>query len=119
MLGYHVHEKAILLSVVPLGLEAAGMLHCARIFLRLSFIGNYSLLPLIFTDDEYILKASPMLVYLSSSGHLILMHVLSCLFIAKTLLKWLICLTPELFVDADACVLSLLRSELHLARSDI
>ena len=59
MLGYHVHEKAILLSIVPLALEAAGSLHCARIFQRLSTIGHYSLLPLIYTKDECILKVRP------------------------------------------------------------
>ncbi len=59
MLGYHVHEKAILMSIVPLALEAAGSLRCARIFQRLSTIGHYSLLPLIYTQDECILKVCP------------------------------------------------------------
>ena len=82
MLGYHVHEKAILLSIVPLALEAAGNLHCARIYQRLSSIGNYSLLPLIFTSDEYILKASLLISSLSIPGQTYLMHVMSCLFSA-------------------------------------
>ena len=56
MLGYHVHEKAILLSIVPLTLGAAGSLQNARVFQRLSAIGHYSLLPLIFTKDEHLLK---------------------------------------------------------------
>lgn len=58
MLGYHVHEKAILLSIVPLAIEAVGSLRCARIHQRLSSIGHISLLPLIFTQDEYILKVN-------------------------------------------------------------
>ncbi len=65
MLGYHVHEKAILLSVVPLALEAAGSLRCARIFQRLSTIGHYSLLPLIYTQDECILKVCSCRPFLS------------------------------------------------------
>ncbi|CAL5226071.1 g8885 [Coccomyxa viridis] len=63
MLGYHVHEKAILMSIVPLALEAAGSLRCARIFQRLSTIGHYSLLPLIYTQDECILKMLMVLAY--------------------------------------------------------
>ena len=58
MLGYHVHEKAILMSIVPLAIEALQSLRCARIYQRLSAIGHISLLPLIFTQDEYILKVN-------------------------------------------------------------
>ncbi|CAK0784065.1 hypothetical protein CVIRNUC_007268 [Coccomyxa viridis] len=56
MLGYHVHEKAILLAILPLTLVAAQSLQCARVFTRLSTIGHFSLLPLIFTPNEYPLK---------------------------------------------------------------
>ena len=56
MLGYHVHEKAILLAILPLTLDATQSLQCARVFTRLSTIGHFSLLPLIFTRNEYPLK---------------------------------------------------------------
>ena len=59
MLGYHVHEKAVLLCIVPLALEAARSLRRARIFQRLSTIGHFSLLPLIYTQDECLLKVCP------------------------------------------------------------
>ena len=65
MLGYHVHEKAILLSIVPLALRAASSLHCARIFQRLSVIGHFSLLPLIHTHNEFLLKVSPLMYRIS------------------------------------------------------
>ncbi len=59
MAGYHVHEKAILMVILPLTLGAVNSRAAARSFLMLSMTGHYALLPLLFTKNEYPLKVSP------------------------------------------------------------
>lgn len=61
MLGYHVHEKAVLMVAVPLGLLAAagrmpGGRAAAGDCLFLSTVGTYSLFPLLFEPQEYAVK---------------------------------------------------------------
>ena len=56
MLGYHVHEKAILVAILSFALDLAKSPKSACIYQRLSTVGHYSLLPLIFIRKEYILK---------------------------------------------------------------
>lgn len=61
MFGWHVHEKAILMVLIPLGLlpileycqprEHSG-LHSMRWFAFLSIVGSYSLFPLLFPLTE-------------------------------------------------------------------
>ena len=65
--GYHVHEKAILLSLLPLAVVAvrdpdAGL---GKTFLILSSAGYSGLLPLIFTDFE-----QPMIILLFACSEL-------------------------------------------------
>ncbi|RKP09944.1 glycosyltransferase family 57 protein [Thamnocephalis sphaerospora] len=50
LFGWHVHEKAVLLMVIPL--VAAESLERFRIFALLSAAGHVSLLPLLFTSAE-------------------------------------------------------------------
>jgi len=50
MFGWHVHEKAILLVIIPLALLAVDNPQYTRHFLFLSITGHCSLLPLIFTQ---------------------------------------------------------------------
>ncbi|DAZ93057.1 TPA: hypothetical protein N0F65_009731 [Lagenidium giganteum] len=52
MLGYHVHEKAILQVVLPLGLMAADSVHDMRLYRFASIVSNVSLFPLLFTVAE-------------------------------------------------------------------
>ena len=66
MLGYHVHEKAILLAILSFSLDAAKSPKQACIFHRLSNIGHFSLLPLIFTHEEYPLKVRCSYVFIMS-----------------------------------------------------
>ena len=65
--GYHVHEKAILLSLLPLAVVAVrnpdGGL--GKTFLILSSAGYSGLLPLIFTDFE-----QPMIILLFACSEL-------------------------------------------------
>ncbi|KAI9000909.1 glycosyltransferase family 57 protein [Trametes punicea] len=56
MFGWHVHEKAILLVLVPLSLLAAESNAYFRIFTITSIAGIYSLFPLLFTPAETLVK---------------------------------------------------------------
>ena len=69
MFGWHVHEKAILHVVVPMVLLLGGeRKHDAdadaeyrenrRDYVILSIAGYYALLPLLFREDEYLMKVS-------------------------------------------------------------
>jgi alpha-1,3-glucosyltransferase len=48
MFGWHVHEKAILMVIIPLGLIATESTFHAKSFLFLSTVGHFSLFPLLF-----------------------------------------------------------------------
>ncbi|KAI0660881.1 glycosyltransferase family 57 protein [Cubamyces menziesii] len=56
MFGWHVHEKAILLVLVPLSLLAAEDNAHFRTFMIASVAGIYSLFPLLFTPAETLVK---------------------------------------------------------------
>ncbi|KAH9846933.1 glycosyltransferase family 57 protein [Lenzites betulinus] len=56
MFGWHVHEKAILLVLVPLSLLAAEDNAYFRTFTIASVAGIYSLFPLLFTPTETLIK---------------------------------------------------------------
>jgi ALG6, ALG8 glycosyltransferase family len=56
MLGYHVHEKAILVPVVCAGALARTSSRHAVLFLRLSAVGIFSLFPLFTGIDELMIK---------------------------------------------------------------
>jgi alpha-1,3-glucosyltransferase len=48
MFGWHVHEKAILMVILPLSLIALENAFQSRMFVVLSTVGHYSLFPLLF-----------------------------------------------------------------------
>lgn len=56
LFGWHVHEKAILMSIIPLSLTAVIWQKEAQLFTILSVCGHYSLHPLLFKDFEVPLK---------------------------------------------------------------
>eukprot|EP01112_Ceratiomyxa_fruticulosa_P006912 TRINITY_DN1784_c0_g1_i4.p1 TRINITY_DN1784_c0_g1~~TRINITY_DN1784_c0_g1_i4.p1 ORF type:complete len:532 (+),score=67.97 TRINITY_DN1784_c0_g1_i4:132-1727(+) len=56
MFGWHVHEKAILMVILPLTLLAGVNADYARLFFFLSTVGHYSLFPLLFTPLEAPIK---------------------------------------------------------------
>ncbi|XP_077447887.1 dolichyl pyrophosphate Glc1Man9GlcNAc2 alpha-1,3-glucosyltransferase isoform X2 [Stigmatopora argus] len=61
--GWHVHEKAILIAVLPLSLLAVESREDAGIFLVLATTAHYSLFPLLFTPAELLLKFALMLIF--------------------------------------------------------
>ena len=63
LFGWHVHEKAVLLIIIPLTLLILYDKQLAKIYLLLSITGHYSLFPLLFTPFENVLKV---LLYISS-----------------------------------------------------
>ncbi|KAJ2456613.1 glycosyl transferase [Coemansia sp. RSA 2424] len=64
MFGWHVHEKAILLILVPLSLlTAAPTQRTLRMFAVLSTAGYYSLFPLLFGAQELPIKAAVLLAW--------------------------------------------------------
>lgn len=56
MFGWHVHEKAVLMIIIPMSLLVLEKKTDARLYLFLSTIGHYSLFPLIFTQFETPIK---------------------------------------------------------------
>ncbi|EAU84684.2 dolichyl pyrophosphate Glc1Man9GlcNAc2 alpha-1,3-glucosyltransferase [Coprinopsis cinerea okayama7 len=56
LFGWHVHEKAVLLILVPLSLLAAERHAYFRTFLLASVSGIFALFPLLFTPTESVIK---------------------------------------------------------------
>lgn len=63
MFGWHVHEKAILLSIIPMALLSCDNGHMSKIYIMLSTFGNYALHPLIFTPMEAFVKPAILISY--------------------------------------------------------
>jgi alpha-1,3-glucosyltransferase len=57
MLGWHVHEKAILMVTVPLALIALDSVAAARTYFFIATVGHFALFPLLFRPEETPLKA--------------------------------------------------------------
>ncbi|KAE8627804.1 hypothetical protein XENTR_v10007168 [Xenopus tropicalis] len=63
MFGWHVHEKAILLAILPLSILSVTSAKDAGIFLVLATTGHFSLFPLLFTAPELPIKVLLMLIF--------------------------------------------------------
>lgn len=63
--GWHVHEKAILLVIIPLIPVALIEKQLYNNFLRVSLLATYSVLPLLYEQAEYITKLCILLAYQS------------------------------------------------------
>ncbi|XP_005379878.1 PREDICTED: probable dolichyl pyrophosphate Glc1Man9GlcNAc2 alpha-1,3-glucosyltransferase isoform X2 [Chinchilla lanigera] len=63
MFGWHVHEKAILLAILPMSLLSVEKAGDASVFLVLTTAGHYSLFPLLFTAPELPIKILLMLLF--------------------------------------------------------
>jgi len=56
LFGWHVHEKAVLLIIVPMTLLVFCDRQFAKIYMIISVTGHFSLFPLLFTPFENVLK---------------------------------------------------------------
>ena len=56
MLAYHVHEKAIMTAIIPMAFLAFTCEDCARLFLRMSTVGHFGLMPLLYEPAELFVK---------------------------------------------------------------
>ncbi|KAG8456735.1 hypothetical protein GDO86_002498 [Hymenochirus boettgeri] len=63
MFGWHVHEKAVLLAILPLSILSVTSAKDAGIYLVLTTTGHFSLFPLLFTAQELPLKVLLMLIF--------------------------------------------------------
>ncbi|XP_030055945.1 dolichyl pyrophosphate Glc1Man9GlcNAc2 alpha-1,3-glucosyltransferase [Microcaecilia unicolor] len=63
MFGWHVHEKAILLAILPFSLLSVKSRKEAGIYLILATTGHLSLFPLLFTTPEFPIKILLMLLF--------------------------------------------------------
>ncbi|KAG0717319.1 putative dolichyl pyrophosphate Glc1Man9GlcNAc2 alpha-1,3-glucosyltransferase [Chionoecetes opilio] len=63
MFGWHVHEKAVLMVVLPLGLLCLLRKAEAQVFVFLSAVGHFSLFPLFFTPQETPIKVTALLLH--------------------------------------------------------
>ncbi|KIY46608.1 glycosyltransferase family 57 protein [Fistulina hepatica ATCC 64428] len=64
--GWHVHEKAVLLVLVPLSLLAAERHAYFRTYIIASVAGVYSLFPLLFTPTESLIKVLYSVIWLAA-----------------------------------------------------
>ena len=64
MFGWHVHEKAILMILIPLFVSSNINSNDAEACLFISIIGHYSLFPLLFPTELVLFKATLFLIYI-------------------------------------------------------
>ncbi|XP_066902455.1 dolichyl pyrophosphate Glc1Man9GlcNAc2 alpha-1,3-glucosyltransferase isoform X2 [Halyomorpha halys] len=65
LFGWHVHEKAVLMIIIPQSLMAVLGQKEAEVFSFFSIVGHFSLLPLIYTQNEFIIKLVLLTIYSS------------------------------------------------------
>mmetsp|Transcript_20251 Transcript_20251/g.30465 ORF Transcript_20251/g.30465 Transcript_20251/m.30465 type:complete len:488 (+) Transcript_20251:202-1665(+) len=69
MFAYHVHEKAIMTAIIPLGIFCESD-NEKRLFLRLNTLGLVGLFPLLFRPTELMLKITSLISYTMLTYHL-------------------------------------------------
>lgn len=63
MFGWHVHEKAIIVVLLPLIPISFMDYRLRELFLRLTLAGTYSIFPLLFKPGEHLIKLTLLLMY--------------------------------------------------------
>ncbi|KAF2879822.1 hypothetical protein ILUMI_26349 [Ignelater luminosus] len=63
LFGWHVHEKAILMTIIPLSILSVVEAGDAKTFLLLSTVGHYSLFPLLFPNSLLLIKVTLYVLY--------------------------------------------------------
>jgi len=74
--GWHVHEKAVLMMIVPLSLLALDTFEDKRLFFLLATTGHFSLFPLIFTPAEAPIKILLFTLFTGTSFHFLNQNIL-------------------------------------------
>jgi alpha-1,3-glucosyltransferase len=119
LLGWHVHEKAVLLVLVPLAVLAVGSRQEARLYLVTATTGHFSLFPLLFQPRELPTKVLLHLSHWLLAGHLLPhaapLHLLERSYLALALPLFLYCemLQPWLGLQASLPFLPLLLYSLY------
>lgn len=58
LFGFHVHEKAVLMAVMPMTFLAVCRRNWAELYRWFCLVANFSLFPLLVRPDEYVIKIS-------------------------------------------------------------
>ncbi|KAL3279467.1 hypothetical protein HHI36_016977 [Cryptolaemus montrouzieri] len=69
LFGYHVHEKAILMAIIPITILSVRDPLDAKIFLILSTVGYYSLFPLLYPKNLFLVKTLLLIIHSLYSFH--------------------------------------------------
>nr|CAI5828151.1 unnamed protein product [Callosobruchus analis] len=69
LFGWHVHEKAILMAIIPLTILSIMETADGKTFLFLSTVGHYSLFPLLFPASLLLIKVLLLLLYTVYAFH--------------------------------------------------
>lgn len=90
MFGWHVHEKAILLPVIPLGLIASDNAWQRKMYILMATIGQYALFPLLFTVQETPIKIFLLISHITFSMLLLGSKASDFTLLEKAAIFWLI-----------------------------
>jgi alpha-1,3-glucosyltransferase len=58
MVGYHVHEKAIMTAIIPMTLLATTDCTMAHVYIRTCTFGIFGILPLLYQPEELLVKVT-------------------------------------------------------------
>lgn len=63
LFGWHVHEKAVLMILIPLSYISTRNKDFASLYFMISLVSGYSLFPLIFRTQEYMVKVLLLILF--------------------------------------------------------
>ena len=75
MLGFHVHEKAILQVLLPLGMISVESVFDARFYCLLAYTSHVALFPLLFTAQEVVTRLLLVLAHATMSTYVLKLYL--------------------------------------------